>query len=206
MFLRTAIRSARTTQTTRRHRYYASSTQKDPTKKILVGVDGSPESFLALKEATSLASPDSHVAVISVLEPVKGNWFNKEMVTEIDESAKSQQELTLQRVKTLLSEENIQNWDWISRSGHAAEAICKEVKERNVDYLIVGSKGWGGMQKLLVGSICNFCVHHAPCHVLVVKNPDVAEKETETEQPPAEDAAAKPEEPEKAEKADEASK
>jgi nucleotide-binding universal stress UspA family protein len=38
------------------------------------------------------------------------------------------------------------------------------------DLLVVGARGLGGFKRLLVGSVSNHCVHHAPCPVVVVRD------------------------------------
>ncbi len=50
--------------------------------------------------------------------------------------------------------------------GSAAEALLTAVDEN--DLLVVGSRGHGGFAELLLGSVSQQCVHHAPCPVVVV--------------------------------------
>ncbi len=53
--------------------------------------------------------------------------------------------------------------------GSAAEALLTAVDKN--DLLVVGSRGHGGFAELLLGSVSQQCVHHAPCPVVVVHSP-----------------------------------
>ncbi|CAL9115772.1 unnamed protein product [Musa textilis] len=57
----------------------------------------------------------------------------------------------------------------ITEVGDPKEAICEAVKKLNVNLLVVGSHGKGALQRAFLGSVSNYCVHHAKCPVLVVK-------------------------------------
>jgi nucleotide-binding universal stress UspA family protein len=43
---------------------------------------------------------------------------------------------------------------------------------RDADLLVVGAHGPGGFRGMHLGSVANFCVHHAPCPVVVVRSPE----------------------------------
>jgi nucleotide-binding universal stress UspA family protein len=49
----------------------------------------------------------------------------------------------------------------------AAPALLR--RARGADLLVVGARGLGGFTELLVGSVSQHCLHHAPCPVAVVR-------------------------------------
>jgi len=50
--------------------------------------------------------------------------------------------------------------------GAAAEVLVREATPD--DLLVVGSRGHGGFAGLMLGSVSQQCVHHAPCPVVVI--------------------------------------
>lgn len=53
--------------------------------------------------------------------------------------------------------------------GHPAEMVTKYAEDHGTDLIVVGSRGLGGFQRLLMGSVSDAIVHHANCPVLVVR-------------------------------------
>lgn len=55
------------------------------------------------------------------------------------------------------------------RFGRAADEIVIQAKEDEVEMIVMGSHGRSGISHLLVGSVAESVVRHAPCPVLVVR-------------------------------------
>ncbi|MEM7066300.1 MAG: universal stress protein [Cyanobacteria bacterium P01_B01_bin.77] len=53
-------------------------------------------------------------------------------------------------------------------SSDVGKAICKQAKTWSADLVMVGSHGRKGLGEMLLGSVSNYVMHHAPCSVLVV--------------------------------------
>jgi len=62
------------------------------------------------------------------------------------------------------------------RRGPGAAVLLEEAREAAL--LVVGSRGHGGFTGLLLGSVSQQCVAHAPCPVVVVHGPAEAEQRT----------------------------
>jgi len=48
-------------------------------------------------------------------------------------------------------------------------AICEYASTRDVDLIVMGSRGRSGVKELLVGSVSAHVLHHAPCPVTIVR-------------------------------------
>jgi len=53
-------------------------------------------------------------------------------------------------------------------SGIPGRTICDLARTWKADLVMVGSHGRRGMSEMLLGSVSNYVMHHAPCSVLVV--------------------------------------
>ncbi len=59
-----------------------------------------------------------------------------------------------------------------SRVVNASPAVALLEAAHEASVLVVGSRGHGGFAGLLIGSVSQHCVAHAPCPVVVVHAPD----------------------------------
>ena len=55
--------------------------------------------------------------------------------------------------------------------GHPGRTICDLAQTQSVDLILVGSRGLTGAKEMFLGSVSNYVTHHAPCSVLIVREP-----------------------------------
>jgi nucleotide-binding universal stress UspA family protein len=58
--------------------------------------------------------------------------------------------------------------EMILGNGHAGEQICQQAKSHNCDLIVIATHGRTGLSHVLLGSITEYVVRHAPCPVMVI--------------------------------------
>ncbi len=55
------------------------------------------------------------------------------------------------------------------KCGDAGKEVCNLASEWDADLILLGRRGHRGITEIVIGSVSNYVLHHAPCSVLVVQ-------------------------------------
>jgi universal stress protein A len=150
-----------------------------PLRQILVPVDFSPGSEEALLAALGLASKldASTVTVLHVREaesfmgpefPSSPHLITDPLcATEARETAVS--EVDLQRFIARLTNQERRDLSALERTGEPSKVIVEVAAELRADLIVMGTHGRTGFSHLLLGSVAERVVRHAPCAVLTIR-------------------------------------
>jgi len=145
-------------------------------KKILVAIDGSPQSDKAAEEAVRLvALPGSklrgHLYAVLVLPSIKPPSF-----TDFFPSKPPTEEPGWQEKRDrlfLVVEKSAAEADIALESlvlyGDPAEELMHFAKEKGCDAIVIGSSGKGVVKRTVLGSVSTKVALHAPCSVYIVR-------------------------------------
>jgi nucleotide-binding universal stress UspA family protein len=156
--------------------------------KILACTDGSKHSKTTLEKAALIAGgcQPKDVAVIHVYEGKRDSSavslfemgsVTRDKATELDperlnrlkEEHEAQREKILADALEIFEKKGVKART-ILKQGHPAEMILKIAEEEGFDLIIIGNRGLGGLQKLLLGSVGYAVIQEAKnCSVLMVK-------------------------------------
>ena len=138
--------------------------------KILVPVDGSQDSYCALKEGELLAQAfDSKLIILTVLtdtnviEHYPGNFLS----TDFKKAQEQRGQRILNRALETIDYKG--DVETCVRVGRASEEILKCSEEKEVDLIVIGSRGLGGFSRTLLGSVSDKVLNAAKVPVLVNK-------------------------------------
>ncbi len=146
-------------------------TSRDPgaVKRIVVGVDGSPESLSALAWAYDEALASSaKLTVVHAWEypyDVSGSSL-REIRKPMEMAAIKELRTSLETLGPRLTDGSV----------HIRPKLCEDAptaalmtEARTADLIVVGSRGRGGLRSLLLGSVSRTMLHRALCPVAVVR-------------------------------------
>lgn len=138
---------------------------------IVVGVDGSPDSQLALEWAVKEAAlRHSALTALAVHQVAAGHWTGNPLVFPQDaplrEQAMQDAEEAVSKAARQLGDARPESVTVAAVSGLAAKELIDA--SHGADLMVVGSRGAGGFASLLMGSVSSQVVAHAACPVVVV--------------------------------------
>jgi nucleotide-binding universal stress UspA family protein len=136
-------------------------------KKIVLATDGSKYSAAATARAISFAqSYGGELKVVSVVDvPAEFYAEAPQAVEDLVRKAKG----FVSDVKKQAEAAGV-NAETFVGEAEASEAITNLAKEQGANMIIIGSHGRTGLRRLLMGSVAEMVIGHAPCPVLVVKS------------------------------------
>ena len=136
-------------------------------KRILVPVDGSETSERAVEEAIKFAQAykaEIHILYVANINQLAINACLSDAI--LDAVAKAGNEI-LERAASKVPESI--SVITTSETGSPSVTITDFADEIKADLVVIGSRGLGLVKGVLLGSVSQYVVEHAPCPALVVK-------------------------------------
>lgn len=139
-------------------------------KKILVAYDGSDHAARAFEVAVDLATKLSSKLEIVQVEP---HPTTPNRVTEIGRSGNDELSKVAAQVLTPLwakaRSHGVKDVSGDVLYGEPAHEIARYAKDNDVDLVVMGRRGRGRIDGLVLGSVSSHLTSHANCAVLTVK-------------------------------------
>jgi nucleotide-binding universal stress UspA family protein len=135
--------------------------------KVVVGVDGSKSSLLALEWAAEYAEKfNLKVRAVSAYHYPVDYGYAYTLPADVDFAADAKTEL-LATIADLKRKHPSVEFEAEIVNSPPAQALIDD--SANAALLVVGSRGHGGFSGLLLGSVSSHCISHAHCPVVVLR-------------------------------------
>lgn len=139
---------------------------------IVVGVDSSPSSRAALREAViqAKARDASILAVhVIVIPAMSGYEYGPIDLTEMKVAAQKMLDSEVALLRADFDGELPVEVKTKLATGHIGIELLRAAKEgEGAALVIAGSRGLGGFRSLLLGSVTTYLAHHLKCPLLII--------------------------------------
>lgn len=142
----------------------------DP-QQVVVGVDGSDQSRRAAETAVAVArASGARLHVLTVVRPPEGWWGVVGSPPPAEALASSMERAQRTVLDRLLEQVDTSGVEVVSSEeiGDPASALSDYCERVGADVLVVGRRGAGMVERIVLGSVADRLAHHAPCALLIV--------------------------------------
>jgi nucleotide-binding universal stress UspA family protein len=157
-------------------------------KHVLVSLDYSSLSEMAVPHALSVISPDGQLTLLIAIEDIRNDpiyvgenfsLYTQAQADKVQEDLRQRATLYLRRIT-----DSLQNpppkINHIVESGSPADAIIDFATNNGVDVIVICTHGRTGLSRWLMGSVTQKVLSSAPCPVIVVPNKEVIKQSDTT--------------------------
>ena len=156
-------------------------------QKILVALDDSSSSEYVFNHALDLAkATGGRLLLLHVLNPLDKDYPDAVIYPAVDvyystlyneiikywqEELSEYEKRRLEMLRSLASEAEAVavTTELTQNMGDPGRTICAVARTWEADLIVMGRRGRSGATELLLGSVSNYVMHHAPCSVLTVQ-------------------------------------
>jgi nucleotide-binding universal stress UspA family protein len=136
--------------------------------KVLVPVDGSPASLRALDFAIEMTrqNPSSSLVLLNVQNISAMDLAGEG--TDLQDAALQKSDKALKGAVGKAEAAGIAFKSTV-RTGQTAEAIAQAARDEGIDHIVMGTRGLGSIQGLLLGSVAMKVIHLAEVPITLLK-------------------------------------
>ena len=139
-------------------------------KNILVPLDGSDASRRAMDEAIYLSGLSGATLTFLYVMDLNKELPAAQRIWEESHSIEEWKKAVAEKLATFVVglEDKIQHED-IVEVGSPGKVIQRIAQERRTDLILMGSRGLNVLENIVLGSVSQYILTHAPCPVMVVR-------------------------------------
>ena len=142
-----------------------------PKTKVVVPIDFSTASENSLRTALELVKQPADVHVLHVVPPLDALAYG-EIEMWHTENVASRRQAAERFLADFLKQHGFANTTSAVLVGDPGLGISEYAREQGADLIVLPSHGYHGIKRVLLGSVAERVLRHAPCEVLVLRRKD----------------------------------
>ena len=138
--------------------------------KVLIPVDGAPASLRALDFAIEMARPSAGASLVllNVQTISASEATSAAMGSDWQDTASRASAGALEQAVKKCEDGSIR-FSTLVKTGLVAEAIAQVARDEGINHIVMGTRGLGSIQGLLLGSVAMNVVHLAEVPITLIK-------------------------------------
>ena len=137
---------------------------------ILVALDGSESSQRALEEALRIAAtPDTRVRVVHVTDAAALASYPVQYRTQVREAARRVLDAAQDRLRAAGIECDSELEETRTPEDTVADTLQRCAEKMHADLVVMGTRGRGGLPRLVLGSVAEAFLRQSTCAVLLTR-------------------------------------
>ncbi|KAJ0027494.1 hypothetical protein Pint_36260 [Pistacia integerrima] len=103
--------------------------------------------------------------------PVGATFYATTSVVESVRTAQEENSEALLSRALQMCKDKLVKAETLILNGDPKDMICQAAEQMHIDLLVLGSRGLGKIKRAFLGSVSDYCAHHAICPITIVKPP-----------------------------------
>lgn len=140
-------------------------------QNVVAGIDGSEQSRHAAKVSADLARKnDATLHLVTIVRPPEGWWGIVGSPPTPSALSRSLSEAQREILDSVVADLDLSDIEVVQVEdvGDPARMLLEYADQVDADVMVIGRRGAGLIERIMLGSVANRIVHDAPCPVLLV--------------------------------------
>ena len=148
---------------------------------VMIATDGTEVASTAAQVAVELYGPEVDYTIVSIgtiapidsITPLGVQPALIQLTEHLGDEKTSSDPLSGPRARAedVADQLDLANVEVITEIGPPGPELCRLAQDRAVDVMVLGAHDRGFLSRLIEPSVARYAIEHAPCHVLVVRDP-----------------------------------
>jgi nucleotide-binding universal stress UspA family protein len=142
---------------------------------VVIATDFSPASVHAAMQALPLVADGANIQLVHVWSRIR-TPYHLSALRDLDDTYERSLPARFERLRTALGRAHPRMITTVVREGPAAQTVLEVAREVSADLIVAGTRGFGMLERMLIGSVSTALLRGSECSVLIVPGPDAAER------------------------------